>query len=1431
MKTPKANRFFAVLSSLFVLLLFTESCKQIQKEAQPLPDGIEDYISAFTSGVISRNGTIQVVFNSNVVSADEVGSEATNGLFELSPKVNGRLFWADAQTLNFQPENMLESDQSYVATVHLDEIFNQLPKQLKSFQFDFKTRDLAANFIVDQITSADPNRSDEIKIYGHLSTTDVFEDEGIHKMLTASQDGRELAIDWEERRVFSHGFSISGIKRKKESSSVVITLDENLLGKNEITRDTIEVPSLGEFKVINTQVIQGEEQFVQITFSDPLLKDQDIRGLVQIPGIEGQLKFLINGNQLKVYPDVRLTGEHELVIEPGIRNTNQGKLKYPIRRKLAFEAIKPAVRLIGSGNIIPGAEGLTFPFEAVGLTAVEVEIFKIYQNNVLQFLQTNNLNGTYDLERVGKIIHQEKVPLQNINPGAEASNWARYALDLSKMLKKDPEAIYQLRIGFRPEYTAFFCPGNEKEDANLSRVRNVSNDEEELESIMDGWYGINGYYQDYRWEDREDPCKPAYYNSDRFVRRNLISSNLAIIAKEGDDHDIFVAVNEILTTNPVGGAEVNFYNYQQQLIASATTNGAGMVNTQLKEKPFAIIVKKGTETGFLKLGDGNALSVSKFEVDGARKQKGLKGYIYGERGVWRPGDSLFINFILDDQENALPEFHPVKYTLKDARGQVKVKGVETNSVSGIYPLHMATQPDDPTGNWRLEVEVGGARFQKNLKIETVKPNRLKVKLDFGNDYLTGKDKKVKGDLQVNWLHGAPGKNLKVITEVQLNNKGLYFKPYNDFTFWDPTRAFNPPNQVVFEGKTDDTGKAAIAATLVENAFPPAMLSARFKTRAFEPGGNFSTDLFSMDYYPYDAYTGVRLPKNKWGQSRAVPGEENQFEFLTVNKDGKPLANRKVSVGIYEINWSWWWDQSQQRMAQYNSTNHFNALMRTNLHTNNEGKVKWPVSLERTGRYMVRVCDEVSQHCSGQTFYVGYPWYQDDEDNMAKKEASLLAFTAKKDKYQVGETVELEVPSGDIGKLLLSLEGGSKIMETRWQEVAAGTNTIKFTATKDMVPTVYAHVSLLQPHGQVENDHPVRMYGVIPIEIENKENILEPVLEMPSTLRPEQEVTVTVSEKAGKDMAYTIAMVDEGLLDLTRFATPDPYKSIYAKEALGIRTWDLYDEILGSYGGKLESILGVGGDGEVAPSDAKRNANRFKPVVRHLGPFYLKKGQKAKHTIKLPNYVGSVRTMVVAGKDGAYGKTDKTTPVKKPVMVLATLPRVLGPGESLKLPVNVFVMENKIKNVKVTVREVNGMVDINGSNSQTLNFPEPDEKMAYFDINVKRQIGSAKFEIKAEGNGESASQTIEIFVRNPNPPQRDLRTAALNPGEEISFPLDPVGVKGTNTGYLEVSRFALLDLAGKYDQIIRYPHGCLEQTTSTAFAQLYVDKAVKLDDRL
>ena len=231
---------------------------------------------------------------------------------------------------------------------------------------------------------------------------------------------------------------------------------------------------------------------------------------------------------------------------------------------------------------------------------------------------------------------------------------------------------------------------------------------------------------------------------------------------------------------------------------------------------------------------------------------------------------------------------------------------------------------------------------------------------------------------------------------------------------------------------------------------------------------------------------------------------------------------------------------------------------------------------------------------------------------------------------------------------------------------------------------------------------------------------------------------------------------------------------------------MYDEVMGAFGTEMDKLLAIGGDGS-AETKKPTKANRFEPMVRFVGPFHVKAGGQITHKIDVPNYVGSVRVMVVAGQDGKYGNSEKTVPVRSPLMVLGTLPRVLGPTERVFLPVNVFAMEKHVKNVTLTI-ETNDKVKILGSNTKSISFAKPGDEVVNFELEVSKSIGIAKVKIIATSGDEKAKHEIELDVRTPNPSVSDIYEGVVDPGESWNPQFAFKGIKGTNSATIEVSSF-------------------------------------------
>lgn len=1418
-----------VTSLIVVTLLF--SCKDKKEELIEIDPAFSQYISAFTSGVVSAESNIRIILAEESPTA-KPGQEIEEEVFDFEPDIEGKAYWIDPRTIEFEPSNPMKSGELYTAYFDLDK-FLEVPDEHETFTFQFQTIHQSFTVEVNDFKTYQKTDLTRNRILGTVFTADVI-DESVEKVLSAKQNGKKLDITWihEDRKL--HHFQIENVARKEEPGEVDIKWNGDKIDvDNNDGELTFEIPSLSDFKLMDIEVTQYPEQFATLKFSDPLDESQNLNGLIRFENAADNLRFSIEDNQIRVYPPVRQSGSRYIVLSEGIKNILGYKMKEASRHEVVFEEIKPAVRLTGNGVIIPNSNGLILPFEAVNLSAIEVKIIQIFEDNVAQFLQVNNLDGDYQLKRVGRLVHKETVQLLGEKP-VDFGKWNAFSLDLSKMIKTQPGAIYKVVFEVKKQYSLYPCDGTEEdEDATAEESTDWDTYEEDESSSWDyveDYYYYDYYDDGYDWDERDNPCHKSYYmRENRTVSRNILASDLGIIVKGNQNKEYKFIVSDLISTDPQGEVNIELYNYQQQLIGQTTTDGRGMASLKTDQQPFLLIAKKGEQRGYLRLDDGSSLSLGKFDVGGQIVQKGIKGFTYGERGVWRPGDTLFLTFILEDKEHRIPDHHPVSMELINPRGQVKEKIVRSNGLNGFYDFVTVTDPNDPTGNWTAKVRVGGATFTKNLRIETIKPNRLKIKLDFGKDQLTPADKALAAEMDVKWMHGAIARNLKANVKAILAPTPTTFRSFDGYAFDDPAVRFDPEEKTLFDSRINDEGKAIIKTNLDINDQAPGMLKAKFLTHVYEESGEFSIDQFSIPYAPYESFVGIKPPKGDKARGMLLTDTTHRISIATVDANGKKISRDGLEVEVYKVQWRWWWEAGDDDLASYMGRSYTQPIASGKVSTKNGfGTYKFRINYPDWGRYFIRVTDPVSGHSSGKTVYVDWPGWAGRAQRENPEGASILAFSAKKETYKVGEQATVNIPTPKAGRLLISIESGSKMIDAYWVEGQQGETTVQFEVTPEMAPNIFVNATLVQPHAQTANDLPIRMYGVIPITVEDPATELHPQLSIPNELAPEEEFTLRIKEKEGKAMTYTVAIVDEGLLDLTRFKTPNPHDAFYAREALGVKTWDMYDMVLGAYGGRIEQMFGIGGDASEVDA-GKKKANRFKPMVKFLGPFHLDKGSTATHKVKMPQYIGSVRTMVIAGYDGAYGATEKTTPVKKPLMLLATMPRVIGPDEELKLPVTVFAMDKKVKNVDIGVK-TNGMLQIVGSTKKSVHFNAVGDQVIEFDLKVKPRLGVGKVTVFAKSGSEVAKHEIEINVRNPNPPMTDVTEGIVQPGQAWNTNYTPIGMYGTNEATLEVSRIPPIDFGRRLKYLIRYPHGCVEQTTSSVFPQLFVMDVMEIDPK-
>ncbi|HRY32226.1 MAG TPA: MG2 domain-containing protein [Bacteroidales bacterium] len=1407
------------LKAVLCLAVFLTACQKPSKTPLPLVDiGFAPYIAAFTSGSVSKESSVRIRLAQDYAGAVINGSEVKEKIFRFKPDIPGKLYWSDTRTLEFKPDKPLEEGRAYLADFCLYKLID-VPEKYRTFTFQFQV--IAQSFSVETEELLIPENGNKAiyRLEGILRTADVADPPDVEQILTARIHKKTLRIDWNhETGGKTHRFFLDSIPRGENRNEIKLSWNGNPIQVDLQGERNIVVPALGEFTVLGYRIINDDEPCIGISFSDPPDPMQVLKGLIRFNQWYNPA-LITSGNVIRVYPKNRYGSKATLYVENSIRNTEGKTLDKPFSAEISFDEGKPAVRLIGSGVILPASSGLILPFEAIGLSKVDVRIIKIYGDNVAQFLQVNDMPEENELKRVGRPVHREQVNLLT-EAGSDPVAWHTHFLDLKPLIDPDPGAIYHVIISFRKEYSLYPCD-QQDHDAEMAEVTDYSEAmEAEDRYYQDAeWYYYDYYPEGYRWDQRDNPCHVSYYNQERFVSRNILASDLGIIAKADEQNNWTVAVSDLITTESVGDVEVEVFNYQRQLVGSGKTNADGLARFKASQKPFLLIARKNRQRAYLRLDNGSSLSLSQFDVSGAEKQKGLKGFIYGERGVWRPGDTLFLAFILEDELKTLPDKHPVILEIMDSQGKTRNKLLENKQVDGFYRFTVPTADNVPTGNWTATVRVGGATFSKNIKIETVKPNRLKINLDFSEKVLDI-HQPVHAALQLHWLTGARASGLRGLVTASFSATKTVFPAYRNFVFDDPLKKFWTEEHLLFDGKVDQEGKATFTKQISIGNSAPGMLQAAITVRAFEEGGDASQDYFTMPVSTYKTYVGLKVPPGDKESGMLQTDKDITVEVVACNAGGNLVRAEKLEVTVHKVKWRWWWNASDNDLASYEGDMENLPVYKNTLTlANGKGSFRFRINYPEWGRYLVSVRDPEGGHAAGQSVYIDWPYWRSRDRKQQAESASILNFSSDKNEYQAGEEAVLTIPGTSGGRALVSIETGSGILDAWWVKTKDKETVVKIRMTDKMSPNVYVHVSLVQPHAQTINDNPVRMYGVIPLLVTDPATRLSPIIQAAEVIRPDETTRITVGEKQGKAMTYTLAIVDEGLLDLTRFKTPDPWSHFYAREALGVKTWDMYNLVIGAYGGKFGQAFAIGGDRDQQIHNPKK-ANRFKPVVTFLGPFRLAKGKTGTHQVKIPNYVGSVRVMVIAGSQGAFGSADKRIPVRKPLMVLPSLPRVLCPGETVKLPVTVFALEKQIRNVKLNIT-TNPLFTIKGRNTINLNFSGEGDQVVYFELLVKEAVGTGKIQLHAESGNEKASSEVEMEIRNPNPVQRISWDHILKPGESWINEHDFFGLAGTSSATLEVSTLFPPDFDKRLAWLIEYPYGCLEQITSAAFPQLFL----------
>lgn len=1385
----------------------------------------DEFIEAVSPTYIGRLSKIAVTFVGEMKCLPE---EAIS----FSPAQKGTWQTVDGKTAVFTPQKPFRANSSMVLTADCGKLLGRETAAGK-YTHPFVVGGASYKVELGELL-LDPD-SENYSLGGKITTDIPITPGQAKKILKARLGLSRLKIDWlQDKSSNLWNFSINDIRNRDGRQNFYVSWSGSTLGltrnqdRSFSGKKSYRIPSKNDFSIIDVNTDAPDR--ILVSFSQKIDPAQDIKSFITAKDRDGRkntdFNASVRNNVITIFNDSNWQNVSNILVARGIKSTS-GAI-YSGARNITFPEKweMPLISFIKEGNILPTSQGTSVPVWTQNLSGLTIQAFRIHEFNMTQFFQENELDGDYELYRVGEPVWTKSVDFE-WNDSMKNRMVAR-GIDISELVKKYPDGMFQLRISFRKNNIKYVC---HREHGDFSEYRMPDNLIEPLEipGERSNWDWADGLSyrerQDY-WTFKDDPCHPAFYmsnfNRGSLISRNIIVSDLGVSAKRTEDNRLYVSVSNLKTTKPVSGTEVTAYNYVGAKIKSASTNSDGSAVFDNADRIFVVAARNSSQCSYLKLSNSTELSSSHFDIGGEKAAGGVKGFIYGERGVWRPGDEIHLTFVLQDLEKKLPENIPLTFELIDPLGKKTESRLLTKSVNGFFPIETKADSSSTTGLWTAKVSMGGKEWTKPLRIETVVPNRLSVELDADKKELDSGENTF--TLSGKWLHGAETPNYKADVSVSFSKAETVFEGYRDYTFSNPDSFVDTRKETIWEGYLGDDSKTVFYETLYAGDNIPGKLRAKFTSRIFEPSGAFSTAVKSFTYSPYERYVGLKLPKGDAARNMLLTDTKHTADVVLLEDDGTPVQNSSVYYTIYKIGWKWWWEKDAYTAATYVSGENYEQIDsgRVNI-TDGKGSFSFLVKYPSWGRYLILVNDSYGGHSAGQVVYIDWPGWAGRSQQENGGSAMMIPLSTDKKRYNTGDTAAISFASSAGQRALVTVEKSGNIVEQKWIETTADRTVFRLPLRQNLAPNVYVHVTLVQPHLQTANSLPIRLYGIVPVIVENPDTFLEPVITSAGTFEPNRNTVVSVSEKNGKPITYTLAVVDEGLLGLTGFHAPDLHSEFYRKEASLLRSWDLYSYVMNAYSGKLETLLAVGGSDEIT-DNSDRNSNRFAPVVKFFGPYTLSAGEKKATEFTMPEYIGAVRIMVVAGDGGSYGTKEKSVPVKADLMLQPSLPRTAGTNEEISVPVTVFNGTEKDASVSINM-DVQGAVS--AKDSVSADIPAGQNKTVRFKVKTS-ETGSAEFTFTCTDGKATARARTEIPVQSRGIPVRYTEHFEIKKGKTSEVNIPSAGDIPSTKLSMEISTMPSINLASRLDYLTGYPHGCIEQITSGAFPQLYLSDFMKLD---
>lgn len=1076
----------------------------------------------------------------------------------------------------------------------------------------------------------------------------------------------------------------------------------------------------------------------------------------------------------------------EITLRAGLPSSDGEKLAKDVTLRSYVGDRKPAVRFAGRGYILPSGGDQRLSVLTINADKVDLSLRRISDRNLLRVMSEgmfatplNSWQVDYFSEQMSNDVWTGTV--ETAKPGEDGGRNTEVttALPISRDVPNLEPGIYILDAS---------VAGQNTEDTGLATQ----------------WFVI---------------------------------SDFGISSLSGND-GLAVVVRSLATTEAKAGAEVALISRANEVLARVTADqdgiarfAPGLTRGTGGAEPALLTVTQWEGTGdarkpvdmaFLSLTDPE-FDLSDRGVEGQPPAPPIDVFTTTERGAYRVGETVNATILARDSTvKGLADLPLTAVFIRpDGVEQAQIPAVSAGG--GGYTAAWTLPGTAPRGTWRIDIRAeanGEALSSSRILVEDFLPERIDFipKIDGETESKTplSASDTMNVSLAARWLFGAPAAELPVDGSLSLAPQ-TSVTGFENYRFGRYDGEYSSTADSIAGGTTDAEGNYATEVSLPDASILGELpVNATVTLNVREGAGRPVERSIARLIMPAKPIIGIR---QNFEDSTVGEGTVANFDLIAVGPDLKPQA-AKVGWVVNRVDTSYDWyllDGQWQWEA---------VTRRTRIEGGEAELGDTPVRVGTTvdwGQYelVVETLGEEGAR-SSTSFYAGWGSASGETDTPDRLKVAL-----DKPAYRAGDTAEVSVQAIADGTGIVSVLAG-KVISLQMVALKEGDNKISLPVTDEWGAGVYVTVSALRPlEGIQPGDRmPARALGLAHAAVDPGTRALKASLEVPAEVRPRQDVPITLKVEGaveGQTVYATVAAVDQGILNLTRFTPPDPSKHYFGKRRLGVGLHDLYGRLILPTGAP-DGQMREGGDAELSGSDTPPPTEKL--MSWFSGPVTIGPDGTAQLAIPVGDFNGEIRVMAVVWSEQGVGQADATILSRDPVVMTVTAPAFLAPGDQAEIGLRLTHASGPAGEVRVGLAQTGGKgtVDFTApANAVTLK--EKGEAKLSVPITAQDHTGMVNMQLTlTTPDGTPLTKDIALLVAMNEPDVQRQDRLVIAPGN--SMPVPAALTDGMFPGAsisLAVGNYGRLDVAGALASLERYPYGCTEQLTSVALPLLYLPR--------